>query len=348
MLSHRPSSGAGAAVPEAILGRQLAYSTPHGNYRVLEALTVILATGNDRDLERWHGILRAHLERAENPQVWIVLLLLHMNELVALGREAASAFLEALFARHPAVRDSVLMSQWAGRLQAVLDRDFTKRWIEGVRHGTLRCAGQTFGELLVARIAWLPNDEWARQQLEGILALDSRESDTAKQLRLGLAFGAAEMWRYQRHRPQATALLLPLVFDQDVDIQHAVLRAFAGRQPIPMDQHFRRLADAIIATPTMMSHAGISHFLEHVARHVVRDPERAYNASMALLSVVKDELGNVQSAHSINARTLIAVATALHQTSSKNRARAVDLVEQLMECGAEETGALLATFDRMR
>lgn len=319
---------------------------PSGNYLILEAITLGYLARRPHGADGWLEVLRRHLQRPENPQVWIGLAH-HLQHLRHANRARVVAWVSDLFRKVPA-----LLHSWQGvQLVAHLDEfggpgivaqaieDWsTSGWAEG---------HLAIGEITALRFCRGTEDAERRAELAAVLDGAGHSTEDAATMRLGAAHTLVEAWRESQLRPRVTPLLTELVPSADAATGAALKAAFLKVDPLPADTWTDQLLRAFIHSPVLLTSGG-GHFMLTRLKDLLRaggSPDLVCAAVRAFVERAGPGLNDARTAWAGQAGDLVELALTLHRLP-ETRASGLRLFERLLELETLGAEARLSGLDR--
>lgn len=311
--------------------------SPHGNYPVLQALAQILLVEKQHD--RLLRLLRAHLERPEDPEVWEGLLHL-IRYLRPSSPEALAAFLSQLFARYPSLTGSAGAAMLLAHVHWTVPA-FVKTALPCWKSDRRAGAQQAYGEL-VALIALVhPDLEWAAELLDEVLASD--EHATA---RAGAAYAAARVFSQNVNRSAASSLLATLIPKADGPTWAGIFDLFRLVKEVTPDGDWISLLQVMadcLGKAKGQTSPYIVRLLQGLLPHeglLVGRIARGLAANWA------EELSDIRASTAGNAQQLVDLALTLHRLGPETREQGTALFEDLLEINALGVEKTLHEMDR--
>ncbi len=321
-------------------------AVPHGNYPFLEALMDGFLQREPPDADRWLDILRRHLDRPENPEVWKAMGLYFQSLEWANGTMAVD-FLRAFVDRFPAVFDDEAgvravadVEHWMpdDLLDRILDRWIVGDWADGP---------QAAGEIAALKLCRAPGNAAAADRVERHMAAAGREPAVAEGLRAGLAYTLAAGWREPSLRAPTTPLLIRLARNAEGAIANALGSVFLAKDGPPPDDFTRRLLEAFLERPEILRKEMffVLKGLKALLR-AVWNPRLAHKVAKALAAGAGSEpgkpgprIGGIEGGH------LADIALTLHRIP-ETRVEGLELFERLMASRAYDLDTRLREIDR--
>lgn len=322
---------------------------PSGNYPILRALgRACLQVQSPRSLaDRWLGILEAHVERSEDPEVWCAL----YRELQFPGScdsVRAAGFLTRLLVRHPQVMQHALSAHiiaealhWAGEAQAL-------HWIDCFAALPHPLSQQAAAELLALRHYWHPDDRATTLRFHAAIEDPITLAPDANRVQLGLAHVVATFWREPDQQVRAHAHWLALAACPGEMHPSALMEVFDTRHDsrLAPDPMVRALLAAVYGYPTLLRQSGNEDLVKQMAW--LLEELGGWEAELigGLAIRIVDEIGDAHAAHLMD-EALTDVLLLLQEHQSKAvQALGTELLERLLEHGAAFAQNLVNDIDR--
>lgn len=311
--------------------------SPPGNYPVLEALTQILLVEKQHD--RLLRLLRAHLERPEDPEVWEGLLHL-LRYLRPSSHEALAAFLSRLFERYPGLIGGAEAAILLARVHWTVP-DLVKATLPLWKGDPKPSAQQAYGELVGLIALVQPNLDWATQFLDEVLASD--EHATA---RAGAAYAAANVFSQNVNRTAASSLLATLIPKADGLTWAAIFDLFRLVEEVTPDDEWRLLLQ------TMADHLGNAtgqtspYIVARLQGLLPHEGPLVARIARTLAKNWAEELCDIRTSTSAIAQELVDLALTLHRLEAETREQGTALFEDLLELNALGVRNTLDEIDR--
>ena len=309
---------------------------PGGSFPVLSALTSILLHGKE-GRDRLFGILNDHLPREQNPKVWQALLL-RLSNAGGSTPEVVSAFIRTLFARYPALVETVEAVHFLAYAQRWDDRlvhEVIAAWKGSANPMVRQAQGELVGLISIVR----PSDPWGTMRDQLII----HGSEEAK---IGLAYAGAHLWIESQLHAAAGRLLERLIPGASKARMTAILDVF-------------RLCDDLVPEPTTLAFlralalveaeklagAPTPFVIERLQSLLPYGADIVGNIALKLVEAWRTDLGKVQSATAIAAPQLTDLAITLHRLGGASRETGVTVFEALIDMDAYGARDTLTEID---
>ena len=322
-----------------------ARSVPQGNYPCLDALMHGYLCRKPHDVDKWLAVLGRHLARGENPAVWCEIAE-DLWRLVEADRQRATMFLASFFRSHPELLCSVTGVSLIGNIQLWLPDKSLERIIYGWTSGRWKNGPQAAGEVIALKLCRNPDNPETRKRIERIMTGDGHDPSVVERLCLGVAHTFVAAWHEPALRALTTPLLIRLVAMGSAPVENALNAIFDKTDPLPADDHTRKLLEALLDRPSIL--AGGGHFLIDGLKGLLREgwnPILVHKVADALTREEGQNLGDIRTARAADAGDLADIALTLHRIPA-TRESGLDLFERLMEVRAYGLDDRLTMIDR--
>ncbi|MBI4847427.1 MAG: TIR domain-containing protein [Nitrospirae bacterium] len=317
---------------------------PHGNYPILDTLTKAYLWKDSPDIDGWLSLLEKHVQRKENPEVWKTLT--HYLPNLNLGDKIRSEkFLDSLFSKFPDVMKSDDGVTLIARVQSWVDDSLVSNWLFSLRDSDWKQGAQAFAEILLLRHAWFSEIDWVKREVISIQKGRSAEFQKMKNMRIGLAFSASELWSEPQYRIMATEILLELISDSNEAVQKATSKVFASAKSFFPDEYTWKILDKVCEYPKILTNERSCYLIEHLEDLLTTDPDRIYRVCNAFVTQLGKELSNISHRFTICTENLINIALTLQRLDGY-REKGLDLFERLLELDVWNARQTLLEIDR--
>ena len=322
---------------ESVLwGRGSISVLPGGNFPVLETLTRIFLARAEHD--RLLSLLANHLSRPENPKVWQSLLQF-LVYLRPTSVDALAGFFGDLFDRFPELRDTheaahlLAHAQWS-------TPDFVRAVLDDWRLSERPIAQQTYGELVALIAIVQPNLQWATEMLAEIVA-----SDGGTPAQVGVTYAAVNLWQEANRRAACSELLRSLLPKGDSGVWRAAFDLFRLVDEVTPERSWVSLLEVMAdhiekakGLPSTFVVDRLQTLLPHEAMLVAR-------IARGLVSIWRDELGDIRTGTAATAPDLVDLAITLHRLGPLTRDVGTALFEDMLEINAYTARQTLDQID---
>jgi hypothetical protein len=348
---------------------------PFGAYQLLHALTRGYLLREPPATQQWLRMLEAHVERDETTDTWSVLSL-DLGYLGSCERGRAVAFLQRLFEKYPGARDTPFGAGLLTHVWSFLPAPIMQQFLQGMRDGGWMDGPQAYGELLALRALLYLEDQWAKKQvyralkarrtpekrfvlvrwgwallsLIGFSRFSRAAAATAmqqlQQVRIGLAFAAAQLWHESHCREQATDLLVRLIPLADAQVSRAIVHVFLATNVLYVDEATRRLLRTLLAHPDVLRATEDSFLVERLEDILSAETELVYDFCRELVRLRADELTSIRTGFAADTSHLTNIAMTLQRLGGDYRKKGLDLFEMLLDLGVHDAQATLQELDK--
>ena len=317
---------------------------PQGNYTILDALMLGYLSRTQPDLNGWLTVLELHLNRNESLKVWSALAR-DMPYLVNAEDGRGIDFLDTFFARYPELLNTRAGVLLIGHVVARLPDGMTDRIIDGWVSGGWEHGPQVAGEVAALNLCRMPDSAVARARVDQFLDGDDFDSNTIRQLRVGLTYTFSKAWHSLDLRPLSTPLLIRLIDTACDAVATALDVLFGAIEPLPMDAHTRSLIEAVLRRPSVLVAQNLYFLVKSLTGLLYEDgyPALVYDVATTLVEEAGrsgNETDTVQ-----NLSELADLALTLHRVPH-TREHGLDLFERLLKADVPGLSESLKMIDR--
>jgi glycosyltransferase involved in cell wall biosynthesis len=312
---------------------------PGGNYPTLRVLTTAYLERQKPRFDEWVAMLERHLERTETPKVWRAMAR-SLEAVLAIEPARAETFLDGVFSRYPAVRDSRDGLAIIAHAMHRLPLETVERWMTELEAGSWARRSQAYGELLALLATRKNATEASRDRLERELTVYA-SAPVVSGVVLGVAHSAARLWSVPERRRAATDILIRIVPCAQGPIAEAVMYAFQPDDSVAWDDATRALLQALLAAPTVLPAEKGMWFAERLQQLLPAGAELVADIALALARAAPAPTDYLLR----HGSELVDLATTLQRLGSPVREKGLDLFEVLLEHQAYGARALLAEID---
>lgn len=317
-------------------GHRIAVS-PHGNYPVLEALARVLLV--DKQHDRLLRLLRAHLERPEDPEVWEGLLHL-IRYLRPSSQEALAAFLSQLFTRYPSLTGSAEAAILFAHVRLVVP-DFVKATLPCWKADRRPRAQQAYDELVALIVLVHPDLGWGMELLDEVLASDERTV-----ARAGAAYAAVNVFSQNVNRAAALSLLATLIPKADGPTWAGIFDLFRLVEEVTPDKDWISLLQVMADYLGNAKGQTSLHIVPLLRGLLPHEGLLAARIARGLAANWAEELGDIRTSTAGAAQQLVDLALTLHRLGPETREQGTALFEDLLEFNALGVQKTLHEIDR--
>ena len=317
-----------------------------GSYPVLQAVEVGFLHRIPPAADAWLDVLREHLARDEDPEVWAA----YADDLRFLfhaERGRAVAFLEALFDRHPSLAQREEGLRLLAHVHWWLPEGLIHRRVLAWMDGPWDQGRQAAGELAGLRLVVAPADAIICGLVEREVAEAAASGSTSAFLH-GVAASVAGPWRDAAHRETAVTWIERFAAICDQAMAAALRPMFQIAHGRPQDAATERVLRACVGRPALLR--ADMHFLPRLLKEGLREGLNPILIAEVALDMVQD--GDavdwvIGTPWQVSASVLFEVATTLQRIGSA-RQLGVELFEAILAAEVNGVGEELARFDRNR
>ena len=309
---------------------------PGGDYPVLEALIRIRLAREEFDqLDR---MLRDYLERSKDLQSWSHVLrflpALHPTE-----PTRRAQVLELILSEIP----DLIESKEAAYLLANAyswSPSFADSQLDRWRDAGSRTVRQAYGEIVAVAALMRPNLVWAQTRLQDLI-----ENHALPEARAGAALTAANLWNDAHRRSSANGLLTRLLHDADARVWVSAFEVFRLVDELRPDSDTVMLLTIIAERINDAPRLDGTFVVERLATLLPHHASLVGRVAEGLITVWKNELGDIRTRTAIAAPQLVDLAVTLHRLGPETREIGTRLFEQLIEIDAWEARQTLDQID---
>lgn len=309
---------------------------PHGNFPVLEVLTRIFLARAEHD--RLLILLREHLARPEDPEVWQSLLQLFVY-LRPASLDDLAAFLTTLFERYP----NLIKTPEAAYLLAYVQwtiPSFVQSILSEWKTSDESKVQQAYGEMVALIAIVQPNLGWA-----GELLMEIVERDEFATARVGAAYSAANIWNEAGKRTAASQLLTALVPKADSRAWSAIFDLFRLVDEVTPERDWILLLEAIADHIHKGDGQKSTFIVERLQTLLPHQALLVAKIAKGLVANWSEELGDMRTGTALIAPELVDLAITLHRLGPATRDIGTSLFEDLLEINAYSARQTLDEID---
>ncbi len=202
---------------------------------------------------------------------------------------------------------------------------------------------QAAAEIAMVRHALVPEDTFSGD-LVNILLKEPPED--GRNVRLGLAYIAAYLWRNSSARDTSTRILIELLAGATNEVAKAWASIFYGAGPLLPDEHTAQILAAVTSHPKVVSGSPGS-LIERLGEllQVALSPERIAVLLVTLVNEYGNEVGDMRTTWHGSAEHIIDLSLTL-QRLPETREQGMSVFEKLMDMDAYSIGNALFEIDR--
>mgnify|MGYP000465820185 FL=1 len=311
-----------------IFGRGTAHlgsrTVPAGNLTILEAIASGLLERCPPQLDRWLGELAEHIDRAEDPQVWRLLLWSDFNALYHADREAVYVFFRRLWDAHgEAFTPDIAGALWNYR--AMIPPDVLENVLAAWLASDDGLARQTAGEFIAAAV--LVEPEHALSTLF-ISIIEGPENNA----RLGALFGAAAGWRAgdASIRARSHEILRRFTDRPAPDEAEAIASAVSDEDSLRPVAETKEMLTLIAGNDALLGAAVSTRFVSALQGLLVY-PSFQETVLRICERAAENAADHQRQGGSLIDSDLVEIAVALQRGDGEIRMRAMDVYETLLD-----------------
>ena len=309
---------------------------PHGNFPTLETLTRIFLARAEHD--RLLKLLRDHLARLEEPEVWQSLLhfLVYLRPT---SLDELEEFLTLLFKRYP----DLLETREAAYLFAYAQwkiPDFVHSMVAQWRVSERPLVQQAYGELVAFIAIVQPQLVWPGGLLQELV-----ESDSFARSRVGAAYSAVNLWNEINRRTAASNLLQVLIPRADKRMWVAIFDLFRIVEEVTPERDWASLLKVLAEHIHQAGGLSSTFIVEKLQTLLPHEALLVAEIARGLVSNWRDELGDVRTGIAVSAPELVDLAITLHRLGPETRDIGTSLFEDLLQISAYSARQTLDEID---
>jgi len=320
-------------------------AVPHGNYTFLSAIWWGYILRKPVQGDAVLDVFLEHLERNDKPGTWQHLALFDLRFLHCCPLDKAAHFINRLFERFPQVLGSsagvMLIARschWAG------EADY-RVWCDSIRASDWNNGKQAYGELVSLRTLLMPDEQWCQNGINEVL--ENLDDEYASE-RLGIAFGAANIWKEGPYRATLTPFLVRLAACNDLAIHNAIIDTFRITSGVPADEQTRQLLAALHEHGVLRQDTGITFVVRALTDLVYLMPDEVHALARDIVDRITNDPGPNSSNRMIDADELNHVAISLTGLGEQYRTLGIELFEDLLRNEVYGVDELLSEIDGIR
>lgn len=316
------------------------FSLPGGRDVHIEAIANGYLLRDPPDYEGFAKVIESRLNLENHPEIWKVTLR-SMAFLFNWDREKAASYLDHVISSFKDVRESKLGALEIGRvLHLVPEQETVEKWLTLLRDSTSGFGQHAFGELVMLRLFWRPEDGWAKTQIEASLS-----NKQAVGIHRGLAFAASNNWNSVPHQDLCTRVLTQLSGSDDDVVQEAVSQVFGHGEKVLLNSNMKRIIEAILPHDQVLLKSA-DRLIEGIMDQTATEPEIVGCICSRVLEAGKGEIQNIGSRLAFTAEPIVSIALTLHRKPSPHRAIGLGIFERLIDSNIPYARQALDVLDR--
>lgn len=330
---------------KAFCGTTKVEYSPDGNFPILLAITLGLLRRKPADYERLFSILEGHLTKREDPAVWEALIR-YLRYLAPADRTRSLQIVDALLQAFPQIFSGVEGVRFVASSHEWFPSDLFENILKVLDASGWEAADRCIGELLLLRVALVPEDQRARKRFEhAVVALESERGE----VEMGVVRSAAETWVQPRLREVSHPVLLSCVPNATGDFAQAIMSAFSDRdgKRLPSDQYTSELLAKVAESPNLLRTSATPYLVERL-KELLEDnysPTEVAKLALALVEANAESIRNMSGTLYSRTEDLMNIAITL-QRFPERRAYGTSIFEHLLLSNAYKAAETAKKVDR--
>jgi len=315
-------------------------SLPGGRGVYIKAIADGYLLREPPEYEAFAKVIQSRLSLENHPEIWKVSL--HsMSSLFNWDRRKATIYFDHVITNFKDVRESKLGALEIGRvLPFVPEHETIEKWLTLLRDSTSGFAQQAFGELVMLRLFWKPEDGWTKTQIE-----DSLTNKQAIRIHRGLAFAASNNWNSLPHQELCSKVLTNLSASDDDVVQEAISLVFVYGEKVLLNKNMKRIIEAILPHDQVLLKSA-DRLIEGVMDQTATEPEIIGRICNRVLEAGKADIQNIGSRLAFTAEAIVSIALTLHRKQQPHRTIGLELFERLLDSNIAQARQALDILDR--
>jgi len=318
---------------------------PHGNFPIFLAIALGLLRRKPPGCERFLRVIEAHLTKKEEPAVWRALLQ-YLRYLAPADRTRSVQVVVTLFRAFPQIFASVEGVRFAASSHRWLPPDAFETLLEILKTSEWDAADRATGELLLLRVALVPDDQQALERFER--AIEDLKTER-RDLHLGIVRSAAETWGEPRLRDTSHRVLLAAIPNAEEDFAQAIMMTFSAHdgKRLPSDQYTSEFLSKVSESPNLLRVSASAYLVERL-KELLEDnssPSEVAIVAVALVEANKESIRNMSGSLSRHAEDLMNIALTL-QRFPETRTHGTSIFEYLLVANAYRASETAKEVDR--
>ncbi len=309
------------------------YTIPHGSFSLLRTITLGLMYRSSPEADAWIEVLERHLDRPEKLRTWQAL----WRQLFFLRnceKNRAIEFLTLLFDRFPTVRDSRFGVFILVKLRLFVGEEYFVKFCNQIASSGWIMGQQAKGELFAVSFLLEDGYESVRDFIEEATRSDSRVSE---EIRRGIAFSTANLWKEGVCRKNATNLFVSISKCDSPKVHSALSEVFLYEQFVP-NRHSMIILEATIERLGIIGDVDAARFAEMLELFVGVEPRLTLVLANALLDQMEGNRNDeYQRNFDLSDAALTSIAVTIQRMPMPLRADGLDLFERLLRLGFSAT-----------
>ncbi|MCP4458244.1 MAG: hypothetical protein GY816_09515, partial [Cytophagales bacterium] len=263
-----------------------------------------------------------------------------MKHLFNWDRENATQYYNQVLGNFPEIaEDKIGIIAFGDILQLIPGNPIVQNWLMQIGSKDSDLRKQAFGELLMLYNFRNPNDQWGREQLDGIL----NNTQFLREQR-GVAFAASHNWHHLDYQSTCTEVLTKLSATEDEITQRAISNVFLHNEIAPIKADLKIFIETVINNDGILAKSA-ERIVETVIDYTKREPGIAAKICFRIIEVGKNEIENMGSHYSFVAEPIVSITLTLHRMERPNREMGLILFEKLIESDIPYARQALSILD---
>ena len=309
---------------------------PRRTFCFLKALNI--ACYNAEQADRFVAIMKTHLERPEQVEVWRALCWYLKTLRMANPTEASSALLK-LFRKFPAVMDSIPGVRAIFDAFSWLPGEAVRTILEDLKVSTWPSAERSFGELLMFRHAY-----WNEERSGAWISALVGDPNTSTEILRGIATTAAHVLPAENARGKAAVILNTLIPGAAPSVAVEILGVFDILPEIGSNPHAIQLLRTMLENPSALIPDSLQALIQALPQLIPVHSMLAADLADTILDHHAEALFDQSKAFALTTEDLINFALTLHRDEG-GRERGLNLFERLLQLNIDGTRTSLFEVD---
>lgn len=301
------------------------------------------------------------LRRPADYDLWLEMLLQHFPQIEEsawkdfvmnlrwLGRcsnhKNRQTLLSQIFDTYPPVLQGIKGVRFLVYCKDWIDPELYRDWLDTLFVSDWPGNKKACGELLsLLNITSPTRFPWVQDNIENYFGNTRNIENEKKEILSGIAYSAANLWRYPEYSVRATELLIKSARLPYQVISIPVMDAFRSNDFLPINQHTRNFLNALLDNPQVFRLGNASFCLMRLIDIFHYVPDIAYKICVACLDTCKDEMTDLTTSWAGDTNYLVDIAFMLKETGRS--AEAMDIIEGLKKIRTWNSDDILVENDR--
>jgi hypothetical protein len=319
---------------------------PRGSYPFLNAIYLGLLLRETIPQDRLFDVLRAHLAREKNEDVWSAFSYPFSRGVPWLDKKKTSAFVSDLLTQIPNVAASVEGTHLIASAVRYTEPGVFLSWLDCARDARWKQSPCAYGELLGLAIYWHPSSNEFAQRLGDIREAAMAGQEVANKQFRGLVHAAVHLWEHAKNRAVFTSILCDALRSPDKALSHSAIDLFRVWKEVTFSDETRPIFEAVRDGNWHNATHSQTFLLEALAEIFDDAPQIVFDICQKVIAGSRDDLGNLASGAVLDSENLINIALSLQRLSEPHKSNGLVLFEQLVEHEAYRAREVLADIDR--